>query len=234
MNIKEIPFIYKLGLKIKHYNLLSITKRKLKAYLSEATIKGLQIGSGQNYLKGWFNTDYFQRDRIYFLDATKQMPFPSSSFQYVFSEHHIEHIHYNDAKLMLKEIYRILKKDGVVRICTPNLSKYINAYVSTENDKDPYIDDIMNNWIMKGFHNAKNYTPNKGEENITFFVNDIFYNYEHKFIYDKTTLINLLKTAGFSKVYVCEPTISDYSQLNGIESHKGITIPFTLAVEAIK
>lgn len=232
MHIKDFPFIYKLGLKIKHYYLLSITKRKLKTYLLDSVIKRLQIGSGQNSLEGWFNTDYFQRDRIYFLDATKHLPFPSSSFQYVFSEHHIEHIHYNDAKLLFQEAFRILKPGGIIRICTPNLSEYLKSYFLNEPLSNPYINEIMENWIKNGFHNAKNYVPKNGLENVSFFINDIFLNYEHKFIYDEKTLIQLLIETGFSNAKTGKPGISEYTLLSNIESHS--PNDFTLVIEAIK
>ena len=234
MILKKIPFIYKICLIIKHDYLSFLTKKSLHAYLKSKKIRCLQIGAGENELKEWFNTDFLPRKNIAFLDVTKKFKIPAESFDYVFSEHHIEHIHYKEANFMLQELYHILKKGGVLRICTPDLSKYLKTYFSTDNQKDWYVEDIMNNWIKKGFHNAKNFVPNNGLENITFFINDIFYNYEHKFIYDEITLIDLLKATGFRKAYACKPSISVHEPLNGIESHIGITMPYTLVIEAVK
>lgn len=234
MTIKNIPLIYKIALYIKHTYLTYLAKKSLNIYLKSENKNYLQIGAGQNELKGWYNTDYFPRKNILFLDVTKKFQIPKESFEYVFSEHHIEHIHYKEANFMIKEIYRVLKKGGVLRVCTPDLKKYLNSYFSPTNAKDPFISDIMNNWIKKGFHNAKNFIPNEDDDNLIFFINDIFYNYEHKFIYDEVTLINLLISNGFSHAYACKPSKSVHKELNGIESHVGITMPFTLTIEAIK
>jgi len=234
MSFKNIPFIYITVLKIKHYFLNLATRKNIKIYLNTAKTFKLQLGTGQNYLVDWLNTDYFPRNQIFFLDVTKAFPIPSDSFDFAFSEHQLEHIHYKDARFMLQEVFRLLKEGGVLRICTPDLKAYLLSYFKHKGDEDPYIKDITDNWIKTGFHNAKNYVPSFQQENISFFINDIFYNYEHKFIFDSNTLINLLLEVGFRKAVQVAPTISKFKELNNIESHKGISIPFTLAVEAIK
>ncbi|WP_316796705.1 class I SAM-dependent methyltransferase [Pedobacter agri] len=232
--LKKIPFLYNFGLKLKHKFLTIKTKKELNLYIKEYDKKALQLGTGHNFLNDWFNTDYFPRNKIFFLDVTKSFPIPSDSFDFVFSEHQIEHIHYREARFMLKEVYRLLKKGGVLRICTPNLKAYLSSYFKNQETEDPYIKDITDNWIKTGFHNAKNYIPSLNQENVSFFVNDVFYNYEHKFIFDSDTLINLLVEAGFSKVVQVPPAISEFKDLNDIESHNGDSIPFTLALEAVK
>ncbi len=232
--IKNIPFIYKTGLKLKHKMWTKATKKKLLSYLDTHNFNALQLGAGVNSLKNWFNTDYFPRQDVSFLDVTKVFPVQSDSFDYVFSEHHIEHINYKDAQFMLKEVFRIMKKGGVMRICTPDLNRYMKTYFEEDAMNAPFVSEVLEKWIKSGFYNAKNYIPAPGQENISFFVNDIFLNYEHKFIYDAQTLIKLLKDTGFSEVYMSTATKSDIEALNNIETHVGNVASHTLAVEAIK
>lgn len=234
INFKSIPFVYRLGLKAKHKIWSDRTTKNIKLYLKQPGLKALHIGAGHNQIPNWFNTDYLARPNIHFLNTNIAFPFPSNSLDFVFSEHHIEHIHYKDAKKMLAEIFRVLKKDGVFRVCTPDLTKYLTSYFQEDALKNEAIKHVMDEWIRPGFYNAKNYSPAPGQENISFFINDIFLNYEHKFIYDNKTLIALLREVGFSKIYETEATKSSISQLDNIETHTGVIKQFTLAIEAVK
>lgn len=60
-------------------------------------------------------------DEILFLDASEKFPFDNDVFQFVFSEHLIEHLHFEDVINLLKKSYRTLKIGGVLRIATPDL-----------------------------------------------------------------------------------------------------------------
>ena len=62
---------------------------------------------------GWLNTDLCPKVAgCVTLDATKPFPLASASFDYVFSEHQMEHIHYSDAVRMLRECHRVLRPVG--------------------------------------------------------------------------------------------------------------------------
>jgi predicted SAM-dependent methyltransferase len=232
MKLKNIPFIYELGLKVKHSYWMVKTRKEVEKYLQTPGEKKMQLGAGQNKLDKWLNTDYFPRNEIFFLDATSKIPAPSNSFDYVFSEHHIEHIHYKDAKFMASEICRILKPGGVFRVCTPDLKVYLNAYSAPDPMKNQYVQETLEDWIKSGFYNAKNYIPSDNEANVSFFINDIFLNYEHKFIYDSQTLEKLLINTGFSKAQQSIAGKSSYEVFQNIEAHAPTV--YTLVVEGIK
>ena len=93
---------------------------KMSAYLRATPSPRLQIGAGYNMLNGWLNTTLypFAPGAVY-LDASQPFPLPSASFDYVFSEHVIEHIEFEEAALMLSESARILKSGGRIRLATP-------------------------------------------------------------------------------------------------------------------
>lgn len=231
--INEFPFLRKLLLSLRHRLWVKRTKVHVGQYLATNGNPKLQLGAGQNLLPGWFNTDYFPRANIFFVDVTKTFPIPSDSFNFVFTEHHIEHISYKDAVLMLKESFRVLKPGGVIKITTPDLKKSLASYF---ND-DLYHEEFKNhskNIIYSGFHNAIHYVPVddyfKAHE-----INDMFYNYEHKFIYDYESLKRVLENAGFLNVKDCSLENSKHDELLGIETHNSdFDQYFTLSVEAKK
>ena len=68
-------------------------KQTVDAYLGSHSICSLQIGTGENPLPGWLNTDLEPTSStVIFLDALAKFPFEDQVFDYIFSEHMIEHI----------------------------------------------------------------------------------------------------------------------------------------------
>jgi SAM-dependent methyltransferase len=230
--IKNFPFIYRSLLALKHKLWSVNTANGLKSYLDSHKTHKLQLGAGSNNLTGWFNTDYFPRHNVFFLDVTKPFPVNSNTFQFVFSEHHIEHISYKDAVKMLKEVIRTMKPGGYIKIATPNLQKYINSYTDESTQADLY--QHAKDWIYSGFYNASSYVP-VDEYFKAHLINDIFLNYEHRFIYDYDSLTRILKHAGFCDLVNCDMRDSIHPEFNDIETHTtDFERYFTLNVEARK
>ena len=183
---------------------------KINAYLRAAPSPRLQIGAGYNLLRGWLNTTLypFAPGAVY-LDASQPFPIPSASFDYVFSEHVVEHIEFEAAATMLGESARILKSSGRIRLATPDLAQIIALYTqpSAQAQRD-YI-----RWIMDNFQ------PQVGEYNPAHVINQSFHGWRHKFIYDEQTLVTALEAAGFTAVTRVEPGESGDEHLRGIEQH---------------
>lgn len=156
-------------------------------HLSQNGVKKLHLGCGQNVLHGWLNTDFKPwRTDIAHLDATQAFPLPSDSFDYVFSEHMIEHISYHDGLVMLKESLRVLKPGGKIRISTPDLKFLVDLYSEpkTQLQRD-YIA-----WATETFTKT-------AEKLDTIVINNFVRDWGHQFIYDPKTLTRSLEMAGF-------------------------------------
>lgn len=231
--IKNIPFLYSSALNIKHKSWRAKSIKTFHQYLNSTQIYKLQLGAGLNQLSGWFNTDYFARPGISFLDVTKKFPFPDNIFEWVFSEHHIEHITYLQAQLMLNEAFRVMKPGGYVKITTPDLQKYILGYAN-HNLQTQLVKKHAKDWIYGGFANAATYIPvNNYYE--AHFINDIFLNYEHRFIYDAHALKSLLEKAGFINIIQHEGNDVLHPELEAIETHTSdFDRHFTLYIQAQK
>ena len=183
---------------------------KMSAYLRETSSPRLQIGAGYNLLNGWLNTTLypFAPGAVY-LDASQPFPLPSAAFDYVFSEHVIEHIEFEEAALMLSESERVLKSGGRIRLATPDLAQIIALYVQPKAPaQQAYI-----RWIMDSFR------PQIGEYNPAQVINQSFHGWRHKFIYDEPTLTKALAEAGFTAVTRVKPGQSGDAYLRGIEQH---------------
>ena len=180
-----------------------------KSYLSMTGLKKLHIGCGSNILHGWLNTDYFPINKLVIhLDATKKFRLPDQAFDYIFSEHMIEHITLDDGLQMLKECWRVLRPGGKIRITTPSLEFVCGLVVwDRSEDHEKYI-----NWSNRG----QNFPTSLNAACVV--ANTLMRNWGHTFIYDKTTLIGALQFAGFVDIQQQSVLQSADTNLQGLEN----------------
>ena len=173
---------------------VALRMRKIDAYLRNHSVRKLQIGAGGGFLDGWLNTDYFPIDgRFVYLDATRRFPFPDSTFDFIFSEHLIEHLSFRDGVFMMGECFRVLKPGGRLRVCTPNLETVLGLHPPDKTEiQERYIQFAFNRWISKS-----------DETNVVRVINDMFRNWGHQFIYDRNTLQKVIEAAGFLECTAC-------------------------------
>jgi len=92
------------------------------------------IGAGSFRHPAWTNIDYYSEhykknpiDINYNLLEKKPLPLPDESANIVYSSHTIEHIANDAAQNMLNEAYRILKKNGFLRITAPDIDLHYQS-----------------------------------------------------------------------------------------------------------
>lgn len=114
----------------------------------------LIIGGGnRSYGPEWHNLEYATigyQDKYKNLsnnidinhDLTSSNPFPiaSNSINKVYSSHVIEHLKEEHTFFIFKEIYRVLKKDGIFRLSCPDIDLYIRAFMNKDIDFFHYRD----------------------------------------------------------------------------------------------
>ena len=167
------------------------------------------MGSGQNILPEWLNTDLFPSSKdVVYLNVVEQFPVEDNTFEYIFCEHMIEHLSFSDAKFMLCECLRTLKPGGRIRISCPCLDNFVGLYGSKQEVQKMYID-----WVRA------RYFKDASEAQVSFAINSIFYNFGHKFMYDRITLQKVLENIGFRGVIFSKPKISEDPNLKDIDGH---------------
>jgi predicted SAM-dependent methyltransferase len=144
----------------------------------------LDIGCGPNINNNFVNLEYSWSPKIDVCwDLTKkELPFSSNSFKGVFTEHCFEHIPFDDFKKNMKEIYRILKPNGTLRLVMPDGEIYLDIYHKRKNgsnEKMPFEEGYIS-----PMHR----------------INGIFRNHGHQFIYDFETVKIILQEAGFKEI----------------------------------
>jgi predicted SAM-dependent methyltransferase len=72
-------------------------------------------------------------------DATKGLPLKQESCEVVYSSHMLEHLDRYEANKFLKEAYRVLIPNGIIRIVVPDIKKQIAQY-NNSGDADAFIE----------------------------------------------------------------------------------------------
>lgn len=198
------------ALDLKQLYWRTIRGGKIQNYFRTHRVKKLQLGSSFTPLNGWLNTDLIlEIPGVIYLDATRRFPFDNETFDYVASEHMIEHIDYDSGMAMLRESFRVLKPGGAIRIATPDLRVLLglNAMERTSAQNE-YIE-----WIISKLF------PGVTDCKAAFVINNAFRCWGHQFLYDAETLKAALARCGFENLKQHKPGESNDPNLRDIESH---------------
>jgi predicted SAM-dependent methyltransferase len=164
----------------------------LEALFSKLPIQALYILKILYYKRFEYVTRYFDNylvcDPEKFIEIIKNnsfihynlefgIPLDNESVDFIYSSHFLEHLFLKDAKLLLKEAYRVLKIGGRIRICVPDLDFAVSLF--QKNEKKRCLD--------------------------FFFVNSKTNYYAvHKYMYDFELLKAFLQDIGFEAIEKCE------------------------------
>ena len=201
----------------------------VQSYLSATGLKKLHLGCGKNALPGWLNTDLEPvAPGIVRIDLTQKLPFADATFDYVFSEHVIEHLSFVHGQVMLSQCHRVLKPGGRLRISTPDLAFVVGLYSPQKTElQRRYI-----KWATKEFFRGAPYAED------TFVINNFVRDWGHTFIYDEKVLRDCLRTAGFQSIERCELKESVDPNLRGLENDARMPPGFldmeSFTLEAVK
>jgi predicted SAM-dependent methyltransferase len=169
----------------------------------------LHLGCGRNFLPNWINTDLDpQRADVQRLDVTQVFPYKKESVSYVFCEHLIEHLTFEEGQFMLKECYRILHEGGVIRVATPSID-WVASFLQWPISKE------KEHYLTTMFKLEQNWPD--GLEGV-FFVNHFMRAWGHKFLYDHMTLEYALENAGFNEIEEVEISQSVCPELRNLEN----------------
>lgn len=134
-------------------------------------MRKIQFGCGGNRLNGWENYDYE-------IDISKPLPFNNDSVDAILAEHVLEHINIHQAWNFIEECYRILKKDGFIRLAVPCVSK-----IFKESDEEYYQFIKRHGW---------------GEATKKDAVKSIIFNHGHQTMWEQSSLDAIVQSMGFN------------------------------------
>ncbi|MFH0875119.1 MAG: methyltransferase domain-containing protein [archaeon] len=213
-----------------------LVKRKINRLSKNDDIR-VNIGAGRWIRKGWKTLEYYNfwysdiymkyADYNHNLMSFNPMPMEDGSVSMLFSSHCLEHIPEKYFTFLFKEFHRILKNGGVIRIAVPDYDILFDdakkALKKTEPDKkklqeffDFFCDFYSTESIglarlRKDFSAGRESFGNKYLQKLP----DKWSNEHpgsHKSWWNYKKMSELLKRAGFSKVYRSAPYQSKFPE----------------------
>ncbi|MEW5944950.1 MAG: methyltransferase domain-containing protein [bacterium] len=136
-------------------------------------------------------------------DATRRIPLPDNSVEVLYASHVLEHLYREKANRLLREAYRVLAPDGIIRIAVPDLRKMAEKYIA-EGDADAFVEKTLLAQDRPGTLSERLKRLVVGER-------------RHLWMYDGASVRSALSAAGFREPEVLEPGstgIQDPGELN--------------------
>jgi SAM-dependent methyltransferase len=162
--------------------LVARERRRARAFRRRPQLL-LHLGCGSEIKGGWVNVDLFGPRFIDLAwNLTRGLPFDDASVDGIFHEHVLEHFTLSDGFALTQECHRVLREGGVLRIGVPNAADYVLSYLEGG----------------RGF--IESVRP--GRPTPLLAMQEVFYEYGHRTMYDFETLEFLCNAAGFMSV-VC-------------------------------
>jgi predicted SAM-dependent methyltransferase len=125
-------------------------------------------------------------DNLVTCELTKKLPFADGSMKYAYSSHFLEHVSYDDAKKVLKEVHRVLGEGGIARIVVPDVRWHVQQYldgVMQTTHTEPFL-NAADNFMYEMRLRSNSRDP-------------------HLWMYDEISLTQRMVDAGFKNVKVC-------------------------------
>jgi len=197
----------------------SKTRRKWSSFVNKVSCRQdekvfLHIGCGEINAQGFINVDARPAAHVHIVTTNllRLKMIPDNAVNFVYMSHVLEHIGHRERITALREMRRILKDGGVLRISVPDFDKIIDIYTATDRDVTAIEPPLMGG-------------------------QDYPFNY-HYSIFNSAHLSATLLKSGFQKTRFWDPAkcedhdFDDWASRN--ISWAGREFPISLNIEAIK
>ena len=160
---------------------------------------------------------FCSENNVSWANVTKRIPFKNNFFDVLYSSHMVEHLDRVEIKSFLKEAFRVLNKNGIIRIAVPDLERRIEYYNKTK-DADGFMHSLHMCFPK----------PTKISEKISW---AIYGSRNHQWMYDSNSLIKLLIENGFTDAKSFDP---GKSMIKDDELNLSERVNESIYIEAIK
>ncbi len=149
-------------------------------------------------------------------DIRGVLPYQDGTVDVIFTEHVQEHVTLIDNIYFAKQVLRVLKPNGIFRMCMPCIDKMIRF----KNDElGKHYSDVQTKHYYQNEDAALKELGLEGirEEPIMFMFDSLFKGHFHKMLWTSKLMKKVLEKVGFSKVNIVEPGNSLFEEKTELE-----------------
>ena len=125
--------------------------------------------------------------------ARSRLPFANASVLMIYSEHMLEHLSPAAGVNLLRECWRVLAPGGLLRVVTPDVSKYARALLNGDAD----------GFLKRHAHRFPPMEAFGRPPSATTMLNNIVRNYGHEWIYSPDEFQRAARAAGLPTGSAC-------------------------------
>ncbi len=184
-------------------NIIKKGKKMVIVNNNISTHSKLHIGCGDILFPNWINIDISGKAQVKH-DARQPFKYATNSIELIFTEHFIEHLTKIEAEKFVKECYRMLKVNGILRISTFDLDELIDSCHSMN---DNWREDTECEKLGLG-----------GVKTRAEYLNMAFHAWGHQYLYNKEEMERLFRSVGFKKINFYDINKSEHPELCNRES----------------
>jgi predicted SAM-dependent methyltransferase len=178
---------------------------------------GLHLGSSGSRIRGFCNIDANPRAPCDVVARVDRLKLRSNSAKAIYSSHVFEHIPREQARAVLAEWHRVLKPNGTLYLCVPDLAVLFKTYL----DNLPHYDTDNGKCLV----DRACYIVYGGQYGKYDF---------HYYGYSFATLKHLLESVGFTGVARFDRAKIDFLNFPDVSLATINDVPMSLNVEAYK
>jgi predicted SAM-dependent methyltransferase len=148
----------------------------------------LHLGCGKrDFGSAWVHIDQCEFPHVTHKDVTK-LPFADGSCDLIYASHLLEYFDREEATHVLREWYRVLGRDGILRLAVPDFDALCTMYMRGSVPLENILGPLYGKW-----------------------GDPICY---HKTVYDFVSLYKVLGSVGFTKIHKYDWTSTDHSHID--------------------
>ena len=141
-------------------------------------------------------------------DCRSALPVADKSVDHILCSHFLEHVHLDEAKVILRDFGRVLKEGGTMHIVVPDLKQLVDRYLRQYDEK---LAGAAQQFLLDTLLVRQNAGSFK------YRLLDFYgsFGMQHKFMYDALSLQSILAEAGFRVAELDHTPSRDYRRDDG-------------------